>query len=84
MNHRQFKNLTDCDTRCYSGRGMFGKQCVAVVTETDLPWTEILADLVEACDDCSEAASLVRSVRMDSMGMQTVLYWPSIAFDEEA
>lgn len=62
--------------RAYSGRGMFGKECVGLTTENSFANT--IADLVEGCSNLEEAAELVRGARSDNLGLSTVIYWPDV------
>jgi len=50
--------------RSYSGRGMYGRECIAVRTD----WPE---DLI--------ADAGVAGARTDSMGRSSIVYWPAIA-----
>jgi hypothetical protein len=50
----------------YSGRGMFGAQCVGIVT------SEPMTVIKEA------AARGIRGAKTDDMGLQTIIYWPHI------
>lgn len=70
------------DVREYSGRGMYGRQCIGLVT--DDPWLSVLADLVAHCEDVDDAASIIRKCRRDDMGRGTVLYWPSAEIESAA
>lgn len=66
------------ETRSYSGRGMYGKSCVAV---TDVSAWEVAKALMNEThdgefDDLSEP-------KQDSLGMGNVLYWPSYEWPKE-
>lgn len=76
----------------YSGRGMFGKECLAVVTD-ESAWTlrgeiqEILdgLDPTDATNDDLQdglEALLDREPRQDSMGLSTVYYWPNVQVED--
>lgn len=54
------------ETRSYSGRGMYGKECLGAVAHS--------AEDVYA--ECGRAN--IKSARTDSMGLSVVVYWPSI------
>ncbi len=86
-----FENV-EASCRSYSGRGMYGSQCLA--TDDDAGIGEIMANVLEALsyDECSlnedglrQAADGLRKMRSDSMGMGTVYYFPGVPFvpDEE-
>lgn len=73
-------------TMPYSGRAMYGKLCLAT-TEAG-----VLSKLVEAClyqgsdlsdSEKDEIVSAMRQVRTDSLGHDTVTYFPSVEFFEE-
>lgn len=69
----------------YSGRGMFGKRCVGLTTDSSLQ--NVLADLVtwmHLTYNTQEIAELIRDLRCDSMGRGIVVYWPSVAWQEDA
>lgn len=65
----------DIRYREYSGRGMYGKECVGV--RTDYP-NATLADIVEE----TGYADLIRSHRVDSMGLSYILYFPGLLLPE--
>lgn len=77
---------TDYNPRSYSGRGMYGEECLAVVTD-DLG--ELLANVMDyAIDvlddkDMHTLAESFRCMISDSMGMGTVYYFPDLKFVEE-
>lgn len=62
----------------YSGRGMYGRTCPAVVTDSET-FHRLLVGIAFACaeqgrtiDDASQFAN----AHTDSMGRDTVYYWP--------
>jgi uncharacterized protein Yka (UPF0111/DUF47 family) len=65
------------DTHNYSGRGMYGRECVAVTARTV---TEALAQVVNVTDDIDDIRWLVTHFRTDSMGTDTIVYWPDMAW----
>jgi len=80
------------DITSYSGRGMFGKRCVAIDTEGTE--ANIIIGLVRGCMDIAadenDCGSLLRSLldciedaRTDSLGMGMVMYWPNIEPPED-
>lgn len=62
----------------YSGRGMYGEECLAVVVTGGALQT--LAAIIEAAPSTKIAAKIARDLRMDNLGHDTVLYWPSTPF----
>jgi len=72
---RVLRRIADADDSMsfyddYSGRNMYGKECVAVDTYDP-------NDLIEKA-----AARGVTGARVDSMGKAYVVYWPSIQATE--
>jgi hypothetical protein len=63
----------------YSGRGMYGDKCVGIVVEDP----SALIEFVLALADSGTDTSWLRNVRMDSMGMSTIYYWPSVSVKED-
>jgi hypothetical protein len=71
--------------RSYSGRGMYGKQCVGVTLDGDGSSFQLGAavsaaffdlDEDEALDNIADLARL--RVCEDSMGRGVIVYWPSV------
>lgn len=65
-------------TCTYSGRGMYGKECMAIAAGS---LQEGLAQLIEGIPTASldtDAATIVRGFRWDSLGDGVVIYWPDI------
>jgi hypothetical protein len=80
-------NSGDCDVkvRSYSGRGMYGEQCVGVDTDGgDFGYGIVAAAMIEAADDDErEALALAFSkTRTDGMGRGIIVYWPDVAWPE--
>jgi hypothetical protein len=77
------------DCYSYSGRGMFGKSCLAF--NYGGSWGEVYGDILEAAleqagDKGFDETGLVESVRQmrsDSMGTSTVFYFPRTEFVDE-
>lgn len=74
------------DIRSYSGRGMYGKECLGV----DIPrggLGEFLASVIEGTpeDHVSDIAQAFRGMQTDQMGLGTIVYFPDVSFtsDEE-
>jgi hypothetical protein len=69
----------------YSGRGMMGKECLGVTVEY-MP--QFLFDLGNAVGvenselyDCEQGIPLPSIIRVDSMGLESVVYFPAIPFE---
>lgn len=70
------------EAESYSGRGMYGKQCVSFSAEVrDM---SALADLVERAEDTDEAADILRGMTTDRLGLGTVFYWRRVAWPSAA
>ena len=69
--------LSDLEPSAYSGRGMYGNQCIAV----SLPNEQALWDLAVAL---TSAEVFPGAPTTDSFGKGIIAYWPDIAWDEEA
>jgi hypothetical protein len=76
------------DCQSYSGRGMYGDTCLAVVTDDDV--LNLFADLIDnGCggkpnsEESYYIVKMLRDAKQDSMGKGTVIYWPNIPFEEE-
>lgn len=71
----------------YSGRGMYGRSCLGVETDDlgDL-FAAVLEEL-EGEEDTQDVQLAFKSMRTDSMGRGTIVYFPAIPFvgddDEE-
>jgi hypothetical protein len=69
----------------YSGRGMYGKECIAVDIAGRV--LDFAADVFDAIDDAdgegiSPVSKAFRSACTDSMGTSTVVYFPKFATTE--
>lgn len=63
----------------YSGRFMYGQECLGVVFPSVREYGYFLVSLTIYTDE-DTARDLAEKVRTDSMGMDTVFYWPHISF----
>lgn len=87
----QMDTLTDAvgmsggEVRSYSGRGMYGAQCLAITVDSMTNDAEFLMTLAldVADSDGDLARTLADGVRSDSLGRGTVYYWPGIEYDAE-
>lgn len=90
MNNQEFYELL-CDrganVRSYSGRGMFGKQCIGVnLDSNDSAAFALIADCVACLDtelERESAARIFARTKEDSLGLGSIIYWPSMAWDNE-
>ena len=71
------------EPRDYSGRGMYGKECLGFTTDNEIADCVNIA-LTLAPGDVIDAAALFNNSRTDSMGRSTIVYFPSVPwFGEE-
>ncbi len=79
------------DFQDYSGRGMNGKRCLGIVVENDSAANVVLAIISAATennphdlsnedllDDIFELCSVLSDSKSDSLGHDTIIYWPRI------
>lgn len=68
----------------YSGRGMYGKECVGVRIDGVDPTSVAMDLLLWITDnydvDTHDAIRALQNVRTDDMGRGTIVYWPDINF----
>lgn len=78
---------TDRETRSYSGRGMYGKSCLAFTVDSgDLG--EVVADLMQYVAEKGDTDRFIvdsisdafRNMSSDSMGMGSVYYFKRIPY----
>ena len=72
------------DCRSYSGRGMFGKQCVGFTCPAD-GWKKLLlqiADIKEQ-DTRKGLADIFQGVCTDNMGRDIIMYFPAVEFPKD-
>ncbi len=83
MKLQQFIEECGFETRSYSGRGMFGKECLGVTIEDSLlHFVAELLDLAEEMSDVKNLATALQNARTDSMGLGTIIYFPYIPYKE--
>lgn len=76
------------EPRGYSGRAMYGRQCVGVTT--DDPFA-LIGDMLQALLDRGETdgelemiRTLLKDTRTDSMGRSSIVYWPEVEWSSHA
>lgn len=84
MENEAILRIIECagyTARSYSGRGMYGRSCLGVVASNVL---EMFADMLNEVDGSADedevlvVADLMRAAVTDSMGRDTIVYWPNI------
>mgnify|MGYP003395646932 CR=1 FL=1 len=61
--------------RSYSGRFMYGKECLGVTLSRGQSETDFVLDIAEFDPT---VAQLLRHPTSDAMGLGIIIYWPSI------
>lgn len=69
----------------YSGRGMYGKKCLAIRIDRDQGVGSLFANVLECCspNDIVKIADAFRNMKEDSLGMDSIVYFPGIEYIEE-
>lgn len=79
----------DVATRSYSGRAMYGRNCLGVVTDDLGAFMESLGEaLLEQGDDLNrderfEITQGLKSARWDNMGTDIIVYFPGVKYTDE-
>lgn len=76
------------DTRSYSGRGMFGKECLGIefncLEDAFGAVSQVSVDLFETFDRCpSDIQEMFSNVKSDSLGRGVILYFPDVHYGDE-
>jgi len=77
----------ECEPRSYSGRGMYGRRCVAVVPDSYSSEGHVAAlTMLYAADETEqqELVTIWRDVQSDGMGRGIVIYFPNIEWPADA
>jgi hypothetical protein len=84
FDHAAFKKIADkacLELREFSGRGMYGKCCVAIdCANID----ETIAEIIEACGNTNAATYLTQTMKQDITGLAGIIYWQGIVWSEAA
>ena len=83
---KEFANEYDCELRTgYSGRGMYGKSCIGFVTDLSSFSLGLELALFLNREDRTEMVDAFSQTRVneDSMGLSSIIYFPSIQAEEQ-
>lgn len=72
------------EARSYSGRGMRGKECVAVSSDDSIVEIVVNVLLTDGVDDEMERewlGEVLKNARTDSLGQ--ILYWPGLEWTKD-
>lgn len=80
------------EPRSYSGRGMFGKHCIGVESGASQAAVKVTLQVVHAAvidhrydkQDLEDLLEKLDDVRTDNMGLDMIVYWPNIKWEEGA
>lgn len=85
----------DVDFRThYSGRGMYGRNCIGI-TGSDRQCNQVIGDAVKLAaedyvdetidrDEFNDLVDTLMKSSQDNMGLDMIVYWPSVAFEGES
>ena len=78
------------ETYSYSGRGMYGNSCVGFTVDREYSIFQAISQILEDMDigdgdngGFYDFTAALRSAQMDSMGLDTVIYFPRVKWQEE-
>jgi hypothetical protein len=66
----------------YSGRGMYGNACVGIVASDLVELLELGAAIARVVEDEELRDELLSKSRTDSMGYDTIVYWPYVTCND--
>jgi hypothetical protein len=73
------------EARSYSGRGMYGAQCVGVDLDRGVSEFRLAIDLAVACVHDGESEQVAElghlATSSDSMGLGSIVYFPSVKWE---
>lgn len=87
MDAQEFREVIEevgYETRSYSGRGMYGKECLAFECDSG-DELKAVAEIVASCaeEDQAEAVKNFKTAKTDGMGLGVVIYFPRLLWIEE-
>ncbi len=77
--------------KVYSGRGMYGKECLSIISaNTDNVILNIISEALGkvncgnsiSVSDVQDLCEMLKGSKIDSMGKNKVIYWPNIPWEE--
>jgi hypothetical protein len=81
MNATELKRIivsAGYEARSYSGRGMYGKECVGVTCDNQ---ADLLFDMMDHASRTQ--IKQLKGCMTDSMGRSIIVYWPNIEWSED-
>lgn len=81
---QQFADDYDYSFSCdYSGRNMFGKECIGFTLEPEQSEFWLGMELGQHLLARGQMLDAFRKPKTDSMGLGTIIYFPNISIDKE-
>mgnify|MGYP003336159782 CR=1 FL=1 len=74
---QQFLEDNEYECRSYSGRGMYGKNCLGVVVDAKIEMFHLAYQAGQ-----QQVQFYLEKMEWDSMGHSTIFYWPGVPFVE--
>lgn len=72
------------DTRSYSGRGMYGQNCVGFVTDDSAMYAaSCIMQMADNVNERDELMGIFERSKSDNMGFSTVYYFPTLEWQYE-
>lgn len=69
----------------YSGRGMYGAECVGFVIQNRVPYIFALANAIADATirdmNTTEYDQIIAATEQDDMGLDTIIYFPGVTYD---
>lgn len=78
MTFQEFLENEGYETRAYSGRGMYGRECLAITVRNPI---QVAQDIGWKAARTPES-DFPQQVRTDSMGLDYVIYWPNEKYED--
>lgn len=88
-----YEAIKESGGESYSGRGMYGKRCIGITTDSISDTLKEVKDNIEFygsddeddsdyADFFSDCMDHIFEFETDNMGLSTIIYWPNIEFKE--
>lgn len=75
---------TGSDPRRYSGRAMYGRQCIGIVVQdSGHSLVARVMCVAEGTEEREELADIFDNTSTDSMGYDSIMYWPKMKWTDD-
>jgi len=78
------------EVQSYSGRGMYGKQCLALTVDREDSVSQVFAELLDQATELNDLDDMrhmvevikegMKAAKTDSLGRDQVLYFPNVEY----